>query len=355
MIRKELDFFNNRKVLITGHTGFKGSWLCELLLYLGADVYGYALKPEKNSIYELSHLDDKVHSYYKDIRDYDELYKCFKEVKPEIVIHMAAQSTVGKGYEDPKLTYDTNINGVLNVLECLRNTDTVRSFVNITTDKVYADSNTSHKEDDLLDGFDPYSNSKSCSELITRTYRRCFFENRDISISSLRAGNVIGGADSGENRLIPDAIRAYVSDQIMKIRNPYSTRPYQHVIEVLLVYLLIIKKQYDNKDISGEYNVSVSEKSISSLDLIEMFSERINDNKFRYEIDNNKKYYEADNLSLDNSKTDCLLGYKPLWNIEKALDEVCDYACRLKNKDNLEGYLEEKINEYFKQLEENEK
>ena len=275
--------FNNKKVLITGHTGFKGSYLCVLLNLFNAKVYGYALKPEKNSLYEIltneiknkkdneNAIIDKLveKEVFDDIRNYDVIYNFIKEVDPDFIIHMAAQPLVIEGYKNPKYTFDVNVMGTVNLLEAIKNVGVSSnavgvslrarplSILNVTTDKVYENKdieNYKFKEDDTLMGDDPYANSKSCSELVTHSYKKSFFdENKNITISCARAGNVIGGGDFADNRIVPDIYRAYVENKNVELRNPDSTRPYQFVLEPLIIYLNILMYQYENIDDKNKY------------------------------------------------------------------------------------------------------
>ena len=236
------EFYKGRKVFVTGHTGFKGSWLCHLLLYLGAEVTGYAtLPPTDPSIYELTGLSGRIHSVIGDVRDGEKLKNAMREAEPEIVLHLAAQPIVRESYRNPVYTYETNVLGTVHVLEAVRAVESVRSFLNVTTDKVYQNNEWEwgYRETDPLDGYDPYSNSKSCSELVTHSYQKSFFTDGRCAISTARAGNVIGGGDFAADRIIPDCVRAALTGQDIIVRNPFSTRPYQHVLEPLCAYLMI--------------------------------------------------------------------------------------------------------------------
>ena len=259
-----LDFFSGKRVLVTGHTGFKGMWLCKLLELAGAQVSGYALEAVNREAQEVlmqSGVLGQMHSVIGDIRDLEALKKVFMGEAPEIVLHLAAQPIVRESYRDPVSTYGTNVMGTVNVLECIRQSDTVRSVLNVTTDKVYENKEWiwGYREDEPLDGFDPYSNSKSCSELVTHSYRRSFFADGRMAISTARAGNVIGGGDFAADRIIPDCIRAAYAGKAIEIRNPHSIRPYQHVLEPLSAYLLIVQKQYEEGTCAGYYNVGPDE------------------------------------------------------------------------------------------------
>lgn len=253
----DFSFYQHKKVLITGHTGFKGTWLCALLVQAGAQVTGYSLEPPTDpSVFALTNMDERVHSVIGDIRDLAHLKSVFEETKPEIVIHMAAQPIVRESYKNPVYTYETNVMGTVHVLECVRTCESVRSFVNVTTDKVYLNREWpwGYRENEELNGYDPYSNSKSCSELVTGCYKNSFFGEeggRNVSVSTVRAGNVIGGGDFAVDRIIPDCVRAVLNGQEIIVRNPYSTRPYQHVLEPLAVYLMIAQKQYEDSNYAG--------------------------------------------------------------------------------------------------------
>lgn len=253
-----LSFYKGKRVFVTGHTGFKGSWLCKMLASAGAIVTGYSLDPPTNpSLYEIAGIDQDVNSVIGDIRDYKTLKKAFDEAKPEIVLHLAAQPIVRDSYKNPLYTYETNVIGTVNILECIRNTNYVKSFLNVTTDKVYLNKewDWGYREYEELDGYDPYSNSKSCSELVTHAYKNSFFTDLNVAISTARAGNVIGGGDFSNDRIIPDCIRAVIDQKEIVVRNPFSTRPYQHVLEPLYAYLMIAAMQYQNIKYAGYYNV----------------------------------------------------------------------------------------------------
>ena len=277
-------YYSGKKVLITGHTGFKGSYMCVLLKFLGAKVYGYSLKPEKGSLYELLKKGERklvAGETFADIRDIKKLTAFVKKVKPDYVLHMAAQPLVLKGYEEPRYTYEVNVMGTVNLMEAIRQTFSGHgilskihrrgeacepvSILNVTTDKVYENndlSNYAFKEHDKLCGRDPYANSKSCSELVTYAYNKSFFSNKDIfRISTARAGNVIGGGDLNENRIIPDCYRSIKNKKEMVIRNPKSIRPYQFVLEPLILYLNIMAMQKKNKKYEGNYNIGPDKKA----------------------------------------------------------------------------------------------
>lgn len=245
----DLSFYKGKKVFVTGHTGFKGSWLCKMLANAGAIVTGYSLNPPTSpSLFEIARIEQDVHSVIGDIRDFNTLKAAFDEAQPEIVLHLAAQPIVRDSYKDPAYTYETNVMGTVNILECVRTSNCVKSFLNVTTDKVYLNKEWAwgYRENEELDGYDPYSNSKSCSELVTHSYKNSFFGDDRVAISTARAGNVIGGGDFANDRIIPDCIRAAIKREDIVVRNPFSTRPYQHVLEPLYAYLMIAAMQYQD-------------------------------------------------------------------------------------------------------------
>ena len=251
-------FYQGKRVLVTGHTGFKGSWLCRILTLAGAEVTGYSLEPPTEpALFRIAGLEDGIDSVIGDIRDLKHLRQVFDRVQPELVIHLAAQPIVRDSYEDPVYTYETNVMGTVNLLECVRLSSSVRSVLNVTTDKVYENREWEYgyRECDPLDGYDPYSNSKSCSELVTHSYQKSFFGKKGCPVSTARAGNVIGGGDFANDRIIPDCVRAAAAGKEIVVRNPYATRPFQHVLEPLFVYLEIMQRQYEDAAYQGYYNV----------------------------------------------------------------------------------------------------
>lgn len=348
----DLSFYNGKKVLVTGHTGFKGSWLCQLLAKAGAKVIGYALQPPTDpNLFSLANIEKKIVSLVGDIRDFDKLKSVFETYKPEIVIHLAAQPIVRDSYKFPRYTFETNVMGTVNLLECSRLTDSVKSVLNVTTDKVYLnkdDALHAFKEDEPLDGFDPYSNSKSCSELVTHSYIKSFFCARNCSISTARAGNVIGGGDFANERIIPDCVRAIESNSTILVRNPFSTRPYQHVLEPLYVYLEICEKQYGNEKFQGSFNVGPDEcDCVTTGELVTLFCQKFG-NGISWTSKNDNGPHEASYLRLDNSKLKKTFNWKPKWHIEKAVDMVCQWTkVYLKNKNEIPDEMDREISEFL--------
>ena len=329
----DINFYNGKRFLITGHSGFKGSWMCKLLIDAGAIVTGYALEPPTSpSLFQICGLDRQMNSIIGDIRDFSHLKEVFMEVQPEIVIHMAAQPIVRDSYKDPVYTYDVNVMGTVNVLECVRNCPSVKSFVNVTTDKVYLNRewDWGYRENEELNGYDPYSNSKSCSELVTSCYKNSFFNDMDIAITTARAGNVIGGGDFANDRIIPDCIRAASAGHEIIVRNPYSTRPYQHVLEPIVAYLMIAKAQYEDKKYAGSYNVGPDDNDCWTTGaLVTLFCDKWNQAMGSHIIWKNQYDggpHEANFLKLDCSKIRKTFDWKPRWNVETAVEKIIEWS-----------------------------
>lgn len=324
-----MTFYKNKRVLVTGHTGFKGSWLCQMLLNAGASVIGYSLTPPTApSLFELMGIEMEITSVTGDVRDLPHLKQVFSLYQPEVVFHLAAQPIVRDSYIDPVYTYETNVMGTVNVCECVRLNPCVKSFLNVTTDKVYHNNewNWGYRETDPLDGYDPYSNSKSCSELVTHSYINSFFRDMDVAVSTARAGNVIGGGDFANDRIIPDCIRAALKKEPVIVRNPHSTRPYQHVLEPLSVYLMIAEKQYQNKCYSGFYNVGPDDcDCVSTGKLVELFCKYWKEG-MTWENRSVNGPHEANFLKLDCSKVKAALKWKPVWHVEEAVSYTVEWA-----------------------------
>lgn len=347
-------FYKNKRVLVTGHTGFKGSWMCEVLLKMGAEVTGYALaSPTKPALFELCGLEKRMNSVIGDIRDLEKLEKVFQETQPEIVIHMAAQPIVRESYKNPVDTYGINVMGTVNVLECVRTCKSVRSFVNVTTDKVYLNREWEwgYREHEELNGYDPYSNSKSCSELVTSAYKKSFFEETNVAISTARAGNVIGGGDFARDRIIPDCVRAATKAEDIAVRNPYSTRPYQHVLEPVMAYLMIAKEQYEDISVAGSYNVGPDDcDCITTGELVDLFCD-----KWKTRTGMNVKWinehdggpHEANFLKLDCSKIKSTLNWKPRWNVEETMGLLVEWYDIYTRNESIAVCMNNQIDKYF--------
>ena len=321
-------FWRNKKVLITGHTGFKGAWLAFILNSFGAEVTGYSLAPPtKPNIFALIDLSKKINSVAGDVRDLENLRRVFENFKPKIVFHLAAQPIVLEGYKNPVETYSTNVMGTVNLLECVRQSAGVRSFVNVTTDKVYHNNEWAwgYRETDTLDGIDPYSNSKSCSELVTACYARSFFSERNVAISTARAGNVIGGGDFAEFRIIPDCFRAALKGKNIFVRNPNSIRPYQHVLEPLFAYMTIAEKQYADKNFADCYNVGPNDSDcVTTGELVNIFCETWGEG-LTWESKSLEQPREANFLKLDCSKIKSVFSWKPTWNVKNAVEKAVEW------------------------------
>lgn len=348
------NFYNNKRILITGHTGFKGTWMCKLLTMMGADVTGYALKaPTNPSLFDMCNVASDMNSVEGDIRDIEHLKKVFEEFQPEIVIHMAAQPLVRESYQNPVYTYETNVMGTVNIMECVRLNPCVKSFVNVTTDKVYLNKEWQwgYRENEELNGFDPYSNSKSCSELVTSSYKKSFFDGVDTAITTCRAGNVIGGGDFATDRIIPDCIRAVEKGEDIVVRNPFSTRPYQHVLEPVVAYLMIAEKQYNDINYAGNYNIGPDETDCwTTGNLVDLFCKEWTKQTGK-EIKWVNKYdggpHEANFLKLDCSKVKDTFGWKPVWNVETTMKKIVEWSDTYLRQDDFIGCMEKQIKEYI--------
>ena len=357
------NFFKGKKVFITGHTGFKGSWLCLLLHKLGAIVYGYSLEPPtKPSLFKLAAIDQLVTNVIGDIRDYENLKSHIARFKPEIIIHMAAQPLVRNSYKNPIETYQINVIGTVNLLEAVRHVDGIKALVNVTTDKCYENREWpwGYRENEPMGGFDPYSNSKGCSELVTASFRNSFFNPSEynkhgVAIASARAGNVIGGGDWATDRLIPDIIKSLNAGEKVKIRSPLSIRPWQHVLEPLTGYLMLAEKLYSKGTFFAEgWNFGPWDEDAKSVEWIVLQLCQKWGEDAAYEIETNPQPHEATYLKLDCSKAHSFLEWKPRWNIEKTLDSIVDWYKAYLNNAELRDLCYNQIELYFSNIENNE-
>ena len=352
-------FYNNKKVLVTGHTGFKGAWLTQILVNWGAHVVGVSLPPSTvPNLFSILDIEKKVSNYFLDIRDLEELKKVFEKEKPEIVFHLAAQPIVRISYEDPVGTISTNVLGTAHVLEAIKCTPSVQSAVIITTDKVYENKEWHHayRENDPLGGYDPYSSSKAAADIITSSYMQSFFNPKDFEkthntlIAIARAGNVIGGGDWAEYRLIPDVIKAVYHDNThVEIRNPDAVRPWQHVLEPLSGYMMLGKELYEKKTMfSGVWNFGPNNESFVSVrDLAEGAKKILG--KGEYVISPDTKKHEAALLKLDVNKAIALLDWKPVLNFEETLDFTFSwYKNYYEKNENVVEFTNKQINTFFK-------
>ena len=343
-------FYSGKSVLVTGHTGFKGSWLTRMLTLAGAKVTGYSLNPPTDpSLFEIAGLEDTMDSVIGDVRDLARLQEVFERVQPQVVFHLAAQPIVRDSYKDPVYTYETNVMGTVNVLECVRRTKSVQSFLNVTTDKVYENKEWEYgyRECDPLDGYDPYSNSKSCSELVTHSYQKSFFQDGRCAISTSRAGNVIGGGDFANDRIIPDCVRAAGCGREIAVRNPHSTRPYQLVLEPLAVYMAIAMRQWEDRSFQGYYNVGPDDKDcVTTGTLVDLFSAASGpEASWVDQYDGGP--HEANFLKLDCSKIKRALGWTPRYGVKEAIEKTVAWSKEyLEGADMLE-VMDRQIREFF--------
>lgn len=350
-----LDFWHGKRVFITGHTGFKGSWLSLWLQQLGADLTGYALNPPTiPSLFEVAGVAKGMHSIIADIRDAEALALSIREAAPDIVIHMAAQSLVRYSYDNPVETYATNVMGVVNLLEAIRQNPGVRAVVNVTTDKCYENKEWvwGYRENEPLGGFDPYSNSKGCSELVTSAYRNSYF-NADkylahgVALASARAGNVIGGGDWALDRLIPDIINAITRGDAVQIRNPHAIRPWQHVLEPLSGYLMLAERLYtDGPKFAEAWNFGPREEDAQSVKwivqrLVDLWGEGAS-----WEAESGDHPHEANFLTLDTAKARILLGWQPRWSLDRSLESIIDWNRELQKGSSMRAVVIEQIGKY---------
>ena len=355
-------FWNGKRVLITGNTGFKGSWLSRILLNAGADVYGYALEnSDKYSIFNAISLEKEMHCFYGDICDETKLSAVIAETSPEIVFHLAAQPIVRRSYDDPVYTYRTNVIGTASLLNCLRKCDDLRAVVNVTTDKVYEnnESGDPFRESDRLGGYDPYSGSKACSELVTSTFVSSFFNPEQYGIShsaavaTARAGNVIGGGDNAPDRIIPDCIRAVRENKTVTLRNPGAVRPWQHVLEPLVLYIMLAEKLYEKgTEYSGAYNVGPSLKDCMCVEeLVKKMQSYIP--ALKYDLSTSERRsepHEAEKLTLATDKIEKVLGFRNKWGIDDCIRNTAVwYSDQLSGKD-MRVVTDKMIQEYFEEL-----
>ncbi|WP_202107726.1 CDP-glucose 4,6-dehydratase [Succinivibrio dextrinosolvens] len=345
----DIPFFKGKKVFITGHTGFKGSWLSVFLLKLGAQVIGYSTCSKADTrLFDLCCLKNDITHIKGDVRDLNHLVSALKDHKPDMVVHMAAQPIVRESYNDPVGTYATNVMGTVNICEAIRQTPSVKSFLNVTTDKVYDNREWvwGYRECDPLDGYDPYSNSKSCSELVTHSYKKSFLE-KHVAVSTARAGNVIGGGDFAPDRIIPDCVRFALKHEDITVRNPNSIRPYQHVLDPLYAYLLILEKQYKDPTYASWYNVGPNDSDcLRTGDLVNLFIKYWGNGLKR--IDQCcEGPHEANFLKLDCSKLKTAFDWSPRWNLETAVIKVVDWTKSWTSNENVRQVMVRQIEEFL--------
>ena len=357
-----LSFYKNKRVFLTGHTGFKGTWLSRILILAGAEVAGYSLEPPTNpSLFEQTKTAGQMRSIIGDIRDGQKLKAAMADFKPDIVLHLAAQPIVRTSYKDPVGTYESNVMGTVNVLEAVRaccdlslsglTRQSLKSFVNVTTDKVYFNREWAwgYRENEELCGYDPYSNSKSCSELVTYSYRNSFFnEKGSPAISTARSGNVIGGGDYAVDRIVPDCIRAVEAGKEIILRNPNSTRPYQHVLECLRGYLTLAKAQYEDKAFVGAYNFGPDDEScVTTGQLATLFCDAWGSGASWKNVSEEGAPHEANFLKLDCSKSKTVLGWRPQWGIKRAMEKIVEWEKAVQAGTPAAEITDRQIKEYF--------
>lgn len=349
----DLNFYKGKRVLVTGHTGFKGAWMCRVLVDAGAILTGYSLEaPTQPNLFALAGVEDNMTSIIGDVRDLAHLMEVFDQAQPELVLHLAAQPIVRTSYEQPVYTYETNVMGTVNILECVRIHPCVKSFLNVTTDKVYENKEWAwgYRENEPLDGYDPYSNSKSCSELVTHSYKSSFFQDGRTAISTARAGNVIGGGDFARDRIIPDCVRAAADKQPIIVRNPYSTRPYQHVLEPVMAYLMIAQKQYEDPSFAGWYNVGPDDcDCVTTGELTTLFCQAWGDGMTWENRSEANAPHEANFLKLDCSKIKTTFGWKPRWHMQEAIQKTVEWSKVWMDGGDVPAVMREQIMEYMTQ------
>lgn len=343
-------FYQNKRVLVTGHTGFKGSWMCRALVGMGAVVTGYSLEPATSpNLFSMAGLEGKMNSVIGDVRDLEKMNAVFDEVQPEIVLHLAAQPIVRTGYEQPAYTYETNVMGTVNILECVRTHPSVKSFLNVTTDKVYENREWAwgYRENEPLDGYDPYSNSKSCSELVTHSYKKSFLDAAGVAVSTARAGNVIGGGDFARDRIIPDCVRAAQKGEAIIVRNPNSTRPYQHALEPVIAYLMIAQRQYEDPSLSDWYNVGPDDcDCVTTGELVELFCQTWGHGMTWENRAEKNAPHEANFLKLDSTKLKTTFAWQPRWHIQEAVAKTVEWSRAWMEGEDIPRIMDRQIQEY---------
>ena len=351
-------FWKDKKVFITGHTGFKGSWLSMYLMSLGAEIKGFALAPHtKVSLYHETNLSQQMHSEFGDIRDYERLISSIKAFKPDIVLHLAAQALVRQSYYNPRETYSTNVMGTLNLFEAVRTVGPAKVIINVTSDKCYENKEWfwGYRETDAMGGYDPYSSSKGCAELLTASYRQSYFNpesyaQHGCALASVRAGNVIGGGDWSKDRLVPDILNAFQHSQTVMIRHPQAIRPWQHVLEPLTGYLMLAEKLYTNgADYADGWNFGPLPGNERCVGEIVKMLASFWGNSARWDIDLSSQPHEAHFLKLDCSKAISQLGWSPKWHMQEVIANIVNWHKAWMNGQEMFDYCLSEINDYTKQ------
>lgn len=348
------NFWKQKKVFVTGHTGFKGGWICVWLSSIGASVKGYALPPpnDRPSFYNETKLYEDLESQFADIRDSQQLRESMTSFDPDILLHLAAQPLVRASYQDPVSTYQTNVLGTVNVLEAAKACRKLRSIVNITTDKCYANHDWpwGYREIDRLGGKDPYSNSKACSELVTSAYQNSYFHNEaGPQLASARAGNVIGGGDWATDRLIPDIFKAADESAALVIRNPQATRPWQHVLEPISGYLTLAERLFlEGSKFAEPWNFGPNDSDAVPVSWILEYVDRALGGTVNWHLEGENQFHETERLKLDHSKAATNLGWRPVWTISEALDKTIDWHSRWRSNQSMKRVTLEQIASYEK-------
>jgi len=350
----DIAFWNNKRVYLTGHTGFKGSWLSLWLNHLGAEVKGYSLEPETTpNLYNVARVAGAIDSEIGDIRNLDQLQTSMSAFNPDILIHMAAQPLVRLSYEKPIETYDVNVMGTVKVLEAARYCSSLKSIVCVTTDKCYENKEWEwgYREDEAMGGYDPYSSSKGCAELVTSAYRRSYFQNKGIGLASARSGNVIGGGDWSPDRLIPDILNAFINEEPVIVRNPKSTRPWQHVLEPLSGYLALAQRLYEKPEKYAEsWNFGPKDEGAKPVDWILDQMVSAWGGAANWKVDDDEQPHEASYLKLDISKAKARLCWHPTWHLEETIERIIQWhKAWIVNKDMQLQCLQE-IDEYMRDM-----
>ena len=343
-MRQILSFYRGKRVLITGHTGFKGGWLCRMLALAGAEICGYSLLPRRESFYSV--CGGVGRHEVGDVRDIDRLYAVVNDFRPQIVFHLAAQPIVAEGYRQPLETYGTNFMGTINLLECVRSVSAVESVLLVTTDKVYAESAHLNREEDRLDGYDPYSNSKSCCELAAACYRRCSLLGT-VALSTARAGNVLGGGDFAKSRILPDCVRAAERGEPILVRNPDAVRPYHHVLEALSAYLAIAHAQSEDCSVAGAYNVGPPENaSVRTADLVEMFCDIWGEVTWKT-VSQCETPRETPVLRIDSERLHRMIGWYPRKDLAWAVEKTVEWEKARRAGADMAAVTDRQIQEYL--------
>ena len=340
-----IEFYKNKKVLITGHTGYKGSWLSKILINMGCDVLGYALESKMEpSLFHFLNLENEMKSVIGNMNDFEKLNKVVNDFKPDIVFHLAAVAQVGDANNNPKEAYDTNTIGILNLLEAIRNCDSVKSFVNVSTDAVYLNDSNHYKEDDFIGGNNSYGNSKSCAELIVSNYKKLYLNH--VSISNTRCVNIIGGGDFNKGRIISDCVNSFINNKDIEIKSPNNIRPFLHVLEALYGYLLLAEKQYNDSSYEGTYNFSpLDDDYVMIKDIVDIYCNKVN-NKIKWvDISNNNQLFSK--KITDSTKAREILGWKSIYSIEERIQLIVDWTDAYLNNEDITN---QQIEEFFTKI-----